>query len=54
MPLHTDDPERDGNLTDEEYRARKAARREQEGDNGLHIIPADVLAAAQARAEEAQ
>lgn len=45
MPLHTDDPNRPGNLTDEQYRATYA-----EGEP--HTIPEDVLAAALARCDE--
>lgn len=50
--LHTDDPARAGNLTAAEYAERQSIRAEATGDDGLHIIPADVLAAAQKRAEE--
>jgi hypothetical protein len=51
MPLHEDDPNRPGNLTDEEYRAVSQALIDEHGDAGLHIIPDDVLAAAVRAAE---
>lgn len=50
MPLHSDDPARPGNLTDDEYTARARQLRDEQGDDGLHTIPADVLAAAEERA----
>ena len=46
MPLHEDDPEREGNLTDEEYVAATKALIEQQGDAGLHTVPDDVMDAA--------
>ncbi len=49
MPIHEDDPAREGNLSDEEYAARLEERR-QTGD--LHRIPAEALDAAYARADE--
>lgn len=39
MPLHQDDPDRDGNLSDDEYRARFEQMRDEAGDDGLHIVP---------------
>lgn len=39
MPLHQDDPDRDGNLSDEEYNERVLQMKEEFGDDGLHIIP---------------
>lgn len=44
--LHSDDEGREGNLSAEEYARRHAARAAEMGDDGLHIIPADVLQAA--------
>ena len=48
MPLHKDDPTRDGNLSDEEYEAAHKARAEAHPD-ALHIIPTAELAAVYAR-----
>ncbi len=46
MPLHEDDPEREGNLTDEEYEAITKERIAKLGNKGLHIIPPALLEAA--------
>jgi hypothetical protein len=46
MPLHEDDPAREGNLTDKEYEDATKALIEQEGDAGLHTVPDAVMAAA--------
>lgn len=51
MPLHEDDPTREGNLTDAEYQALTAARAAELGDAGLHVIPPDVLSRALLAAE---
>lgn len=48
MPLHEDQVDRDGNLTDEEYEAAQKARAEAHPD-ALHNLPTDELAAAYAR-----
>lgn len=48
-PLHTDDVGREGNLSAAEYAAQHRERAERLGDDGLHIVPADVLAAAYER-----
>lgn len=50
MPLHEDDPDRDGNLSDADYEAATQALIQEHGDAGLHTIPADVLAKAIAAA----
>ena len=50
MPLHEDDPARPGNMTDDEYAAVTRRRMAELGDRGLHSIPDDVLAAAEAAA----
>lgn len=47
--LHTDDSGREGNLSAAEYAAQHRERAERLGDDGLHIVPADVLAAAYER-----
>lgn len=39
MPLHEDDPNRDGNLSDDDYRAAFERIRDEAGDDGLHIVP---------------
>lgn len=54
MPLHEDDPNAEGNLTDEEYEAARQALIDEHGDDGLHTIPEDTLAAAIARAQARQ
>ena len=51
MPLHEDDPQRAGNLTDDEYRAAAVALRDAHGEAGLHTVPADIMSAAAEAAE---
>ena len=38
MPLNTDDPGREGNLTDEQYAAAVQHLQDECGDEGLHTI----------------
>lgn len=45
-PLHTDDPEADGNVSAEEYQRQHEERAARLGDAGLHTIPDAVLAKA--------
>ena len=51
MPLHKDDPNRPGNLSDSEYEEATRALMEQAGDAGLHTIPDETLTAAVERAK---
>lgn len=48
--LHTDDPDRDGNVSAEDYYRQLDEHAARVGDAGLHTVPADVLAAATERA----
>jgi hypothetical protein len=54
MPLHTDDPDRPGNLTDAEYVRQTQEIIDRAGDAGLHLVPEQVLAAAMQRLEAGQ
>ena len=51
MVLHHDDPDREGNLTDAEYKAATKKLIAEQGDAGLHTVPDDVMAAAVKDAE---
>jgi hypothetical protein len=51
MPLHRDDVNRPGNLTDSEYEEATRALMEQAGDAGLHTVPDEILATATERAK---
>lgn len=41
--LHTDDPDAEGNLSAEEYHRRWAERAEALGDDGLHVVPQEII-----------
>ena len=51
MPLHKDDPDREGNLTDAQYTAATKKLIAEQGDAGLHTVPDEVMDAAIAKAE---
>lgn len=51
MPLHDDDPTRPGNMSDEEYWAKTKELQDAVGNEGLHVVPEDILAAAIKRAK---
>jgi hypothetical protein len=42
-PLHTDDPNAEGNLTVEEYQRVFEERAASIGDDGLHVVPQEIL-----------
>lgn len=42
-PLHTDDPNAEGNLSALEYQRLFEERAESIGDDGLHVVPQSVL-----------
>ena len=42
-PLHTDDPEADGNMSAEDYQRQHKDRAARLGDAGLHTIPQELL-----------
>lgn len=43
MALHTDDPNNEGNLSDEDYMSAWLERIELAGDSGLHQVPDEYL-----------
>jgi hypothetical protein len=43
QPLHTDDPNAEGNLNNEEYQRLFEERAASVGDDGLHVVPQEIL-----------
>jgi hypothetical protein len=41
--LHTDDPHAEGNLSAEEYQRVFEERASSIGDDGLHVVPQEIL-----------
>lgn len=53
MALHTDDPDRPENVSDEDYFAAMQQKAAEVGDAGLHTLPDEVLARIERRRDGA-